>query len=80
MSRKEKLVKRFLSFPSDFHYDELIALLGHFGFTEEKTGKTTGSRVRFVNSDGITIMMHRPHPSGIIKHYQLKQIKEILEL
>jgi hypothetical protein len=25
-------------------------------------------------------MLHKPHPSGIIKHYQMKQIKEVLGL
>jgi len=80
MSQKEKLVKRFLSLPTDFHYDELIKLLGYFDFKEIKTGITSGSRVRFVNSDGKNIIMHRPHPTGIMKHYQLKQIKEILGL
>lgn len=49
MSQKEKLVKRFLSLPNDFNYDELIKLLGYFDFKEIKTGITSGSRVRFVN-------------------------------
>jgi hypothetical protein len=26
------------------------------------------------------IMLHKPHPSRIMKHYQLKQIKEVLGL
>jgi len=80
VSKKEKLIGRFLSMPSDFHYDELVKLLGHFGFKEIKQGKTSGSRVRFINSDGIPLMMHKPHPSGLLKHYQMKQIKEILGL
>ncbi|WP_348719222.1 hypothetical protein [uncultured Algoriphagus sp.] len=25
-------------------------------------------------------MLHKPHPSGIMKQYQMKQIKELLEL
>lgn len=80
MSRKEKLIKRFLTMPSDFHYDEMVNLLGHFGFREVKKGKTSGSRIRFMNSDGVPLMMHKPHPTGILKHYQLKQIKEVLGL
>ncbi len=78
MSRKEKLIARFLTMPSDFHYDEVVKLLGFFGFTEVKKGKTSGSRVKFLNPDGVPIMLHKPHPSGIMKQYQIKQIKEVL--
>ena len=80
MSKKEKLIKRFLSMPSDFHYDEMVVLLGYYGFFEVKKGKTSGSRVKFFNKEGIPIMMHKPHPTGILKRYQLKQIKEELGL
>lgn len=80
MSKKEKLILRFLSMPVDFHYDEMLRLLGYFGFVEIKKGKTSGSRVKFINEEGIPIYMHKPHPTGIMKRYQLKQIKEILDL
>jgi len=80
MSKKEKLIIRFLTMPSDFHYDELVKLLGYFGFEEVRKGKTSGSRVKFINAENVSIMLHKPHPSGIMKHYQLKQIKEVLEL
>ena len=80
MSRKEKLIARFLTMPSDFHYDEMKQLLGYFGFHEVSKGKTSGSRVKFRNDEGIPLMMHKPHPSGILKRYQLKQIRKILEL
>ena len=80
MSKKEKLVARFLSYPNDFHYDEMVRLLGYYSFEEVKKGKTSGSRVKFENSEGTVIILHKPHPSGIMKKYQLKQIKEILEI
>lgn len=80
MSKKEKLIGRFLTMPSDFHYDEMVKLLGHFEFIEVKKGKTSGSRVKFENDEGIPIMLHKPHPSGIMKLYQMKQVKEILAL
>jgi len=80
MSKKEKLIARFLNMPSDFHYDEMVKLLGYFGFKEVKKGKTSGSRVKFENIDGIPIMLHKPHPSGIMKKYQMQQVKEILGL
>lgn len=78
MNRKIKLIARFLTLPSDFHYDEVVRLLGYFDFQEVKKGKTSGSRVKFMNLEGVMIMLHKPHPSGIMKHYQLKQIKEVL--
>ncbi|MEN8158365.1 MAG: type II toxin-antitoxin system HicA family toxin [Bacteroidota bacterium] len=80
MTKKEKLIARFLNLPSDFHYDEVVKLLGHFDFTEVKKGKTSGSRVKFMNPEGVPVMLHKPHPTGIMKHYQLKQIKEVLGL
>ena len=32
MSRREKLIDRFVGIPSYFHYAEMIKLLGYFGF------------------------------------------------
>ncbi|AEL28186.1 type II toxin-antitoxin system HicA family toxin [Cyclobacterium marinum] len=80
MSKKEKLLERFLTQPKDFHYDEMVKLLGYYGFEEIKKGKTSGSRVKFENESGVPIMLHKPHPSGIMKAYQLKQVKEVLDL
>ncbi len=80
MSKKEKLIARFLSMPSDFHYDEMVALLRIYGFNEVKKGKTSGSRVKFENEEGVPIILHKPHPSGIMKRYQMKQLKELLGL
>ncbi|MEP7267487.1 MAG: type II toxin-antitoxin system HicA family toxin [Saprospiraceae bacterium] len=51
-----------------------------FGFKTTEAGKTAGSGVKFINAHGKKIYLHKPHPTGILKRYQLKQIKEILEL
>ena len=80
MSKKDKLIARFKSLPSDFHYNELIKLLGHYNFKEVKKGKTSGSRVKFEDDQGVSIYLHKPHPTGLMKRYQLKQVKEILGL
>lgn len=74
------MIARFLTMPSDFHYDEMVKLLGYFEFREVRKGKTSGSRVKFMNPDGLPIMLHKPHPSEIMKQYQLKQVKEVLGL
>jgi HicA toxin of bacterial toxin-antitoxin, len=66
--------------PSDFHFDELKRLLQYHGFKEVKKGRTSGSRVRFLNEENVPINLHKPHPDGIMKRYQLKQIKVVLGL
>ena len=78
MTRKEKLIQRLKSKPKDFTWNELTSLLTALGFTEVKTGKTGGSRRRFVNSDLVVITLHKPHPGNILKRYQIEQIIEIL--
>jgi len=80
MSKKDKLIQRFLTFPKDFHYDEMVRLLSYFGYKAIKKGKTSGSRVKFRNVDkDDSIILHKPHPSGIMKVYMLKQVREKLE-
>jgi hypothetical protein len=78
MTRADKLVKRFISEPSDFKFHELVKLLAYFKFYQVNTGKTSGSRVRFGNKEGISIILHKPHQDGVLKKYQLRQVKEIL--
>lgn len=49
---------------------------------EERTikGKTSGSRVVFMDKEGHPIMLHKPHPGNIIKHYALRQVLEELQI
>ena len=80
MSKKEKLLKRFMSIPSDFSWVELVSLLKLFGYVEASTGKTGGSRRKFINPQTKEMInLHKPHPKEILKQYQMKQIKEHLE-
>ena len=78
MTRKEKLIQRLKSKPKDFTWNEMISLLTGLGFSEVKTGKTSGSRRRFINSSNVIIALHKPHPGNILKRYQIDQIIEIL--
>lgn len=78
MSRKEKLIARLLGKPKDFHYDEAKVLLEYFGFEERNKGRTSGSRVEFTNENN-TILLHKPHPNGELKSYQVKQLIEVLK-
>lgn len=76
--QKEKLLQRLLSRPKDFMFDEVVTLLSSYGFTQQNKGKTSGSRVEFVNGEH-SIQLHKPHPTGEMKNYQLKQIIELLK-
>lgn len=79
MSTKEKLIDRFLSTPTDFTYGELVRLFRLFGFVESHKGRTSGTRVEFVNqNEGKAFMMHRPHPDNKTKLYVMKQVLEYL--
>lgn len=81
MSRKEKLLLRFLRHPKDFTFDEAVRLLKDFEFYEVGTGKTSGSRVRFKNDNYPinVIKFHKPHPSNTLKPYVLDIIKTNLD-
>jgi hypothetical protein len=81
MSRKEKLLQRFLSHPKDFTFDEAVKLLNGFDYHEVATGKTSGSSVRFKNENYPLniIKFHKPHPDNTIKSHVLDIIKTNLE-
>ncbi len=65
--------------PKDFTFDELSRLLRGFGFEISHKGKTSGSRVRFVNYESKSIIdLHKPHPGNVIKEKALKDIYEKL--
>ena len=75
MARHEKLLKRLLSCPKDFTFDELGTLLSGLGYHLSNTGSTSGSAVRFINEKtGHIIRLHKPHPSPVLKQYIIKFI------
>ncbi|HQA60831.1 MAG TPA: type II toxin-antitoxin system HicA family toxin [Tepidanaerobacteraceae bacterium] len=79
MTKKDKLIQKLLSKPSDFNYDEAKSLLSKLGYKEDFRGKTSGSRVAFVNSEtGHIIRFHKPHPNNQLKYYQVEQLIEEL--
>lgn len=80
MNKKDKLLKRFYGLPKDFTFDEMIALFSFYGFHQENKGATSGSRVIFVNEvDDKSYIMHKPHPSNIIKGYVMRQVLTFLK-
>lgn len=81
MNKEDKLLKRFNELPKDFSFGEMEMLFKQFGFHLEHKGSTSGSRVIFVNeSDGNRYIMHKPHPTNIIKGYVMKQVMIFLKV
>jgi len=78
MSTKDKLLERFKKQPKDFTWDELVRLFGLLGFTMDSRGKTSGSRVRFKNSNYV-FYIHKPHPESIMKKYALSNAMDYLK-
>ena len=73
MTRRDKLVARFRRRPKDLTWDELVRLLEALGYTETRTGKTGGSRRRFVHPTAPAIALHKPHPGNIVKTYVIDE-------
>jgi hypothetical protein len=79
MSRRDKALRRFLSKPTDFRFDEMSLFLKDLGYEEIRSGKTSGSRVAYLNKlSGHIIRLHRPHPGNTVKRYQMELIEEAL--
>ena len=75
MTKKEKLLTKFITTQGPFTWKEVAGVLAALGF--EKLD-AEGSRVLFSN-DGIDIVLHKPHPGNEVKHYAVKQIKAKLK-
>ncbi|HLF64311.1 MAG TPA: type II toxin-antitoxin system HicA family toxin [Saprospiraceae bacterium] len=80
MSRFVRIVARIKSGGGTVTYSDLKHVLNKLGYVEQKTGKTSGSRVAFYQDELIhLIRLHKPHPGNELKQYQIKLIKEELE-
>lgn len=76
MSKKDKLLERLQSLPSDFRFEELQTLLQQLGFTQIKTN--AGSHFKWKNMEkNILYAAPRKNPMKII---YLKQLIEIIEI
>lgn len=79
MSKKEKLINRLKTKPKDFTYNEAKTLLESVGFVESNKGKTSGSRVVFIeNKSGLKFELHKPHPGNILKPYVIIGLIKVL--
>ena len=79
MSRKEKLIKRLLTRPKDFTFEELESLLSLLGYELRNKGKTSGSRVIFISDFHSPILLHKPHGRNNLLVSQVNSIIKMLE-
>jgi hypothetical protein len=70
MSKLDKIIAKLLNPGSTITFQELEYLLKKLGYTEKKTGKTSGSRKAYVNYKSKHIIrIHKPHPGNELKKY-----------
>ncbi len=74
MSTKDKLIERLKTLPKDFTFDEAERLLTLLGYQKSNKGKTSGSKVLFIDKQNRKILLHKPHPGNTLKQYALKEI------
>lgn len=75
MSKKEKLMQKFLNTKRNFLWSDLVGVLKNLGFEQFEA---EGSRVDFIKGD-LVVNLHKPHPEKEVKTYALKQVKEKLK-
>jgi len=79
MGKKDKLIARLKSKPKDFTFEEAETLLGYLSYERSNKGKTSGSRVMFVNRERKSqILLHKPHPRKELLTYQVQQLLDVL--
>ena len=54
-------------------------MLNKMGYIENNKGKTSGSKVVFINKNNVKIELHKPHPRNILKPYQINLILDKLK-
>ena len=77
MGKHEKLLAKLKNRPKNLTFQELVALLIGFGYVLNQRG--SGSRVRFEHANYASILMHKPHPSPVLKPYQVDMVLDILK-
>ena len=80
MAKNDKLIARLKSKPKDFTFEEAETLLGYLSYERSNKGKTSGSRVMFVNKGKQSqILLHKPHPRKELLAYQVQQLLDVLK-
>ena len=79
MGQKDKLIQRLKSKPKDFTFDDAETLLRYLDYFRSNKGKTSGSRIMFINEQYAPVLLHKPHPRKELLEYQVKQLVRTLE-
>ncbi|WP_092600672.1 type II toxin-antitoxin system HicA family toxin [Ralstonia sp. 25mfcol4.1] len=76
MSKSEKRLDRLCRKPppTDIRWDEFVGILESLGFTLHEHGGSHKFFVREVDGTEVRINTCRPHPNGIMKSYQIKEV------
>ena len=70
VSKREKLLKRLASRPTDFTWAELVSLMTSLDFEMESA---SGSGRRFTNPvTESALYIHEPHPAKVLRSYQVR--------
>ncbi|MBL0062132.1 MAG: type II toxin-antitoxin system HicA family toxin [bacterium] len=80
MSKLEKLLARLKNKPTDFSWVEFEALMSMLDYKKVKSGKTGGSRRRYVHAQLRPFVIHEPHPQRVLKPYQVEDVIQQLKL
>jgi len=76
VSKLQKAVTRLLAKPVDYTGDELLSLMIALGYEGRTSG---GSGRRFFDpASKALFFMHEPHPSRILKAYQIRAVIQFL--
>ena len=70
----QKTISKLQSGSNNITFDEVTVLLKSLDYKQLNKGKTSGSRVKFINFTGEPIYLHNPHPRKTLLPYQVKQI------
>jgi predicted RNA binding protein YcfA (HicA-like mRNA interferase family) len=75
VSKKEKLLDKLRSLPSDFTWDEAVKVMKQHKF---QLVKNTGSRRTFRHENGVKVSIHEPHPQNTLLKYAMENLIEAL--
>jgi predicted RNA binding protein YcfA (HicA-like mRNA interferase family) len=76
VARQQKVVDRLLSKPSDFEWRELKTVMESFGY---ELKQSRGSSRKFIHRETKAVLMiHEPHPSKVLKSYQVSAVIHFL--
>jgi hypothetical protein len=76
LSRQLKAIARLLAKPVDYTWDELLSLMVGLGYELRTSG---GSGRKFFDpATKAVLFLHEPHPSSVLKEYQIRAVIQFL--